>query len=162
MKMFLLLPLPSGEGWGEGLYCFSDLQQYGFEVLQHVTVTKSQCVNTMRYQECLTLFVVLYAYARVMLSTIQFDTELAFVAVEVKDVRTHRILTPKLQTTELSIPQTVPQEFFCVGLVTTQLAHKCEVVWGQSGFHGDPHPRPLPEGEGTKNSPGQALRHCLL
>jgi hypothetical protein len=46
-EVFLLLPLPPGEGWGEGLYCLGDLQQDSFEVLQHISVTKPQCVDTV-------------------------------------------------------------------------------------------------------------------
>jgi hypothetical protein len=130
MKGLLLLPLPPGEGWGEGLYCFSDLQQDGFEMLQHIFVTKPQCVDTARCQECLTLFVVLYSRARVMLPAVQLDAELILVAIKVEDVCSDRILTPKLQTAELTATQTVPQEFFCVSLLATQLAHECEIFWG--------------------------------
>jgi len=130
MRVFLLLPLPPGEGWGEGLYCFSDLQQDGFEVLQHIFVAKSRCVNTVRCQECLILFVVLYPRALIVLPTVQLDAELVFMAVEVENVRTNRVLTTEFYTAELTATQTVPQEFFRVSLLTTQLAHTCEVFWG--------------------------------
>ena len=87
-------------------------------------------MNTVGYQKDLALFVMLYTCALIVLSTIQLDTELVCMAVEVKDIRTNRVLTTKLQTTKLTATQTVPQEFFCVSLLTTQLTHKCEIFWG--------------------------------
>jgi len=86
-------------------------------------------VDTVGCQEHLTLFVVLYPCVLIVLSTIQLDAEFVLVAVEVEDVRTNRVLTTKCEATELTATQTVPQEFFCVSLLTTQLAHKCEVFW---------------------------------
>jgi len=86
-------------------------------------------VDTVGCQEHLTLFVVLYPRTLVVLSTIQFDAELVLVAIKIEDVRTNRVLTTKFEATELTATQTVPQEFFCVSLLTTQLAHKCEVFW---------------------------------
>jgi len=86
-------------------------------------------LDTVRCQEHLTLFVVLYPRTLVVLSTIQFDAELVLVAIKIEDVRTNRVLTTKFEATELTATQTVPPEFFCVSLLTTQLAHKCEVFW---------------------------------
>jgi len=107
-------------------------------------------VYTVGCQECLTLFVVLYACSLIVLPAVQLDAEFVLVAIKVEDIGSYRILTTKLQTTELTATQTVPQEFFCVSLLTSQLAHKSEVFWGESDFHGDPHPSPLPLGEGTQ------------
>ena len=72
----------------------------------------------------------LYPRALIMLSAVQFDAELTLVAIEVENVRTNRVLTTEFYTAELTAAQTVPQKFFCVSLLTTQLAHTYEVCWG--------------------------------
>jgi deoxycytidylate deaminase len=59
-------------------------------------------MNTTGCQKDLALFVVLYPCALIVLSPVQLDIELVFMAVEVEDIRTNRVLTTELQTTELT------------------------------------------------------------
>ena len=97
------LPLPLGEGWGEGTQRLRNHFQHALEVLQHFIVPKPQNPNTFSLKlrssfiiiDCLGLFRVL--------PSVYLDRELNIVAVEIKDEVVHRMLAAKLEAQKLPI-----------------------------------------------------------
>jgi hypothetical protein len=55
-----------------------------------------------------------------MLSSIDFDDEFLAHANKIGDERANRMLPPKLTPKDLPISQTLPQQFFGVGLILPQ------------------------------------------
>jgi hypothetical protein len=81
-----------------------------------------------------------------MLTAIEFDDQQRLDAREVGEVPTHRVLSPELVAADLPIAQSLPQHTLGVGRGLAQLSRP---VGG--GVHRiNPHPNPLPGGEGMK------------
>ena len=49
-----------------------------------------------------------------MLPAIQFNNEFCFMAVEIQDVRTQRVLTTKLEVQKLTISKQRPKQLLCI------------------------------------------------
>lgn len=58
---------------------------------------------------------VLRAFLRIVLPTIQLDAEMQLLAIEVQDIRRDRVLTTKLSPSQLPRAQMVPEQSLRIG-----------------------------------------------
>ena len=84
---------------------------------------------------------------RAMLVTVQLNDKPRFKADKIDDVRSDGLLTAKLESGELTAPQSLPQFAFDIGLFAAKFP-------GEFVLHAPPHPprscgtrHPLPQGE---------------
>ncbi len=129
-----------------GLQPIEDAQQHRLTLHQHLAVGKAQYVIAQRIEFNGAALVGSHALIAEMLTAIKFDDQQGLKAREVGDIPTHRVLTPELAATDLPIAQGSPQHTLGVRLGLAQLARP---VCG-AGHRINPHPGPLPGGEGMK------------
>jgi hypothetical protein len=81
-----------------------------------------------------------------MLTPIELDDQQRLKACKVGEITAHWVLSPELVAADLPIAQGLPQCPLGVGRGLAQLARPV----GGAGHRIDPHPNPLPGGEGMK------------
>jgi hypothetical protein len=75
--LYLILPLPPGVRRGEGSGFLCNLQQHTFDVLKYIEIAEMYGANASCSQEHSPIFIFPLPRACVMLSTIEFNAELA-------------------------------------------------------------------------------------
>jgi hypothetical protein len=63
-------------------------------------------------------------------SPVNFDYKLVFIATEVSNVSTDGVLTPKLQSSQLAVPQTRPEKRLSLSLILPKFPGKAKYVRG--------------------------------
>jgi (p)ppGpp synthase/HD superfamily hydrolase len=86
-----------------------------FGLAQDVVIPKAKHLNTSSFEISGSPFVVKTLLVLVMLTAINFDRQLCFMAIEIHDVWTDWVLTSELETTHPSIPQVGPKSLFGIG-----------------------------------------------
>jgi hypothetical protein len=82
---------------------------YPFEIAKHLVVPEPQDAHTVGLQRPRALCIVGGLLWLRMLATIQLDAEPGFVAVEIENVPTHRMLPAELGAGQLAIAQQFPE-----------------------------------------------------
>jgi hypothetical protein len=138
-KTFLLcrlfLPLPPGEGRGEGSDFLHNCKQHPFEIFEYIHIAESKDMDTSLRQEHRSGFILLLTFLCVMLSTIKFYTEIVVMTIKIEDVGPDRVLTSEFESQQLTAAENAPEKLFCVGLIFAQPACEIEKFRVQRGFH---------------------------
>ena len=99
-------PLSLGErGWGEGV---PQRFQHRIRFLQYLIVPEANHPNALFIQEPGALRIIFPDRISVMLTSIQFDRQLQFVAVEVENISAYRMLTPEFFVGKPTIAEQTP------------------------------------------------------
>jgi hypothetical protein len=88
------LPLPLGEGGGEGIV--NRLQQTIY-IVQDIAIPEPQHANSLRFEERRTLLIMRTSIGSVVLAAVKFNRESRLVAIEIKDVGFNGVLPPELE-----------------------------------------------------------------
>ena len=127
-----------------GLQPIEDAQPHRLTLHQHLAVGEAQHVIAELVQFSRAPGVGSHALRAEMLTPIEFDDQHRLDAREVGEVPAHRVLSSELVSADLPIAQGLPQRTLGVGRALAQLARPV----GGGGHRLDPHPGPLPRGEG--------------
>ena len=110
----LWLPLPPGEGWGEGgllaqltLALEKNLFENAVEKIEHVRIRKANHTMSIAIQNLSARGVVRFAV--LVRSTVEFDDQTSFMTIEVGNIGTHNVFTTKLEAIQLAIAKTSPE-----------------------------------------------------
>jgi len=127
-----------------GLKPIEDAQPHRLTLHQHLAVGEAQHVIAELVQFSRAPGVSSHALIAEMLTAIELNDQHRLKAREVGEVPAHRMLPPELVAADLPIAQGLPQCTLCIGRRLAQLARPV----GGAGHRLDPHPSPLPRGEG--------------
>lgn len=98
-------------------------QQLG-HLQQHLPVTEANHPNPAATQIATALGIPVQSLIAKMLPTIQLDRQPQLRTVEIQHIGRQGILPTELETAELAIPQTLPEQLLAIGLITSQLLGK--------------------------------------
>jgi hypothetical protein len=129
-----------------GLQPIEDAQPHRLTLHQHLAVGEAQHVIAELVQFSRAPGVSSHALIAEMLTPIEFNDQHRLDAREVGEVPAHRMLSSELLAEDLPIAQGLPQHTLGVGRGLAQLARPV----GGAGHRINPHPNPLPGGEGMK------------
>jgi hypothetical protein len=97
---------------------------YRFEnrlgLLQYFMIPESHNGYSLLRQKRCAILIVRPRFGRVMLTAIQFDSQLRMMTIEIKHVTTNRMLTAKLGTTKPPISQQRPHKSLRVRVLLSQ------------------------------------------
>lgn len=127
-----------------GLQPIEDAQPHRLTLHQHLAVGEAQHLITKCIEISRAPGVGSHALIAEMLTPIEFDDQHRLDAREVGEIPAHWVLSPELVATDLPITQGLPQCPLGVGRGLAQLARPV----GGADHRINPHPGPLPQGEG--------------
>ncbi len=127
-----------------GLQPIEDAQPHRLTLHQHLAVGEAQHVIAKRIEFSRASLVGSHALIAEMLTAIKFDDQHCLDARKVGEVTAHRVLSSELVSADLPIAQGLPQCALGVRRGSAQLASSV----GGGGHRINPHPSPLPQGEG--------------
>jgi len=105
------------------------LSQNAIQILQHIQIAEPQHPETFPLQIVSTQPVFLQACFVIVLTTVELDHQHQLRAVEVQHVGWQRMLSPKLETGQLPVAQSPPEQAFALGEVGSQLLGELELCW---------------------------------
>jgi hypothetical protein len=118
----------------------------------HLMIPESQRFDPLHGKKALALFIVLPLFRNTMSTAVEFNRQPGLDAIEIQEVVSARVLTPKFEMVETTVTQQTPQAFSCVSRLFAESSGEF------AGGHGSrapdtPHPDPLPsEGRGDSRS----------
>ena len=110
---------------------------YPFGIAKHLVVPEPQDTHAVGLQRPRALCIVRSLLWLRMLAAIQLDAEPGFVAVEIEDVPTHRMLPAELGAGQLAIAQQLPEQALSIGCVLAKLPDALQEFAWQAGFDRD-------------------------
>jgi hypothetical protein len=86
-----------------------------FGLTQDIVIPKAKHLNTLLLDVSSSPFVIEKLSVLVVLTAINLDRQLCFVAIKINDIWTDWVLTPELEATHPSVPQAWPKSIFSIG-----------------------------------------------